>query len=177
MSKMLDLINKKFGRWIVLSRASSDSVGNAQWMCRCECGTEATVRGDHLRHGHSVSCGCYRREWSDVNKTQHGQRRRDDTTTEYNIWTSMKARCFNPRSQAFKYYGGRGITMCDEWRDDFKAFFDYVGQRPHGLSIDRIDNDKGYFPGNIRWATPLQQSHNSRRYKGSSKSRHDSDQA
>ena len=89
----------------------------------------------------------------------HGEARHEASpeSAEYSMWCAIKARCFNPKNKAFRYYGGRGITMCEEWRNDFPAFLAYVGRRPNGMTLDRIDNNRNYEPGNVRWAALMDQ--------------------
>lgn len=152
----------RFGRLTVLKRASdaTNTYGRpiARWAARCECGKSTIVRGIKLTGGVTQSCGCLHRERFAEARRTHGLRR----TREYNIWAHIKNRCLNPADARFHLWGGRGITICDEWRDNFLAFYADMGECPPGMSIDRIDNDRGYEPGNCRWATPSQQSNNLR---------------
>lgn len=154
MNAKTNLVGKSFGRWTVtaFSHTKPARAGNRYyWNCRCECGKERIVRSDLLTRGGSASCGC-------SHKT-HGKR----YTSEYRIWGGIKSRCHNPRVPEFKDYGGRGISMCREWRDSFVAFLRDVGPRPSpDHEIDRRDNDGNYEPGNVRWATRLTQARNTR---------------
>lgn len=144
----------RFGRWTLLNMAEDDRRKNHQWLCRCDCGVERVVKQSHLRDGSSRSCGCRGRRWI------HGLSR----TSEYLIWDGIKQRCLNPKDDSFHHYGGRGITICDEWRDSFPAFLAHIGPRPTPKhSIDRKDNSMGYEPGNVRWATQGDQMRNTRR--------------
>lgn len=169
--KLIDLTGKTFGRLTVIERAESTKHGAARWRCKCDCGNEKIVIGDELRKGNTKSCGCYAKETaketalkyiSGKNKT-HGK----TGTLIYKEWSGMKRRCFNAHDKSFCNYGGRGITVCDRWRDSFEAFYDDVSILPHfgekGYSLDRIDNDGNYEPNNIRWATAKQQANNRRR--------------
>lgn len=146
-----NLIGRVFGRWEVLSRAGNGPQRAATWNCRCECGNTGVVDSSALRMGDSKSCGCL--------SVTHGMSK----TVEYSIWCSMIDRCHNPNSSNYANYGARGITVCREWRESFPAFIGHIGVRPSGeLSVDRIENSKGYEPGNVRWATREMQSNNKR---------------
>lgn len=143
---------ERFGRWTLLSRAEDGPHSFKRWLCRCDCGTERVVYQNILRSGGSRCCGCR-------GNVTHGMSQAE----EYGIWQSIKTRCLNPNDHGFHYYGGRGITICDEWRDSFQAFFDHVGPRPSPLhSIDRKDNNGNYEPGNVWWATFTEQNRNNR---------------
>ena len=152
-----DLTGKRFGKLTVIAYAGKSKKREYLWHCKCDCGKETISRGYHLMSGHCKSCGCTRGR---THKT-HGL----SNHQLYHTWSSMKQRCTNPKVPEFNAYGGRGIKVCDEWTHDFKAFYDWAmanGYDPK-LSIDRIDNDKGYSPDNCRWATMEQQIAN-RRY-------------
>lgn len=147
-------IGDKFGRLTVLS---NEAYGYAR--CRCECGTEKIIMRTKLRIGHTRSCGCLHRETlPNYNRTHGGF-----GTVLYRLWQGMITRCTNPNEPSFKCYGGRGIRVCDKWLHDFAAFRTDVGERPSAAySLDRIDNDGNYEPGNVRWATKSQQMRNNR---------------
>lgn len=131
-------------------------------MCRCDCGTVKSVRRDHLRSGTTKSCGCLSREKLVARWTAHGEARRQRKTPEYKIWTGIRRRCLNFRNKLYPYYGGRGITLHESWRS-FSQFLEDVGRRPSPKhQLDRIDNDKGYEPGNVRWTTSPVQARNRR---------------
>lgn len=130
-------------------------VGPHRWECACECGVVKDVDAYALLNGDTRSCGCLQQE----SRIKHGL----SATTEHRIWRGVVQRCTNPRNAQFAYYGGRGITICEVWRTDFTAFLSGVGPRPPRHSLDRIDNAKGYEPGNVRWTTAAQQSRNMRR--------------
>ena len=149
-----NLTGKKFGRLTVVEYAGTNKHNQSMWKCRCDCGSERIVAGRHLVSGHTISCGKHARY------LQHGQRH----TKLYSVWLSMKNRCNNTIAHEYSRYGGRGIKVCGEWQSDFQAFYDYVSKLPHfgekGYSLDRIDNDGNYEPGNVRWATHKEQSNN-----------------
>jgi hypothetical protein len=162
----LPMIGRRFDRLVVIGEAEPGRQGDGRpclrWRCRCDCGNEITVDGRGLRSGASRSCGCRKSEAIVARFTTHGHTR-GGLTPEYQAWRGMKTRCLNPRHHKFPDYGGRGIRVCDEWINSFEAFLAHIGPRPSPeMSVDRIDVDGHYEPGNVRWATPLQQRHNRR---------------
>lgn len=165
MGSFIDLSGRRFGRLLVQRRGESgrNTYGRpiTKWVCKCDCGKESLVITNKLLSGRTTSCGCFHKERLSVQATTHGKRR----TRAYSSWTHMKDRCLNPANPKFHLWGGRGITVCDEWRDSFEAFHGHLGDCPPGMTLDRIDNSRGYEPGNVRWATPAQQSNNTRQVK------------
>lgn len=161
----LDLKGKRFGRLIVLERAQKPNANNAMWRCRCDCGGETIAAASNIAGGTTRSCGCLAKEAArkllqDNRYTfLHGK----SHTVEHSTWMRMIDRCHNPSNSRYAGWGGRGISVCPEWRNDFMAFLNHVGKKPSPKhSIDRIDNDRGYGPGNCRWALPYTQMRNSR---------------
>jgi hypothetical protein len=151
--QLVELTGMRFGKLTVLSRATEKKSKNrhAKWFCRCDCGDFTEVAGDALRQGKTKSCGCLSRP--------HGLSR----GPEHNSWRSMLGRCYYKKTNGYERYGGRGITVCDKWRRSFEAFYLDMGPRPGDeYSLERMDNTKGYYPGNMRWATKKEQSRNTR---------------
>lgn len=159
MGRLINLIGVRFGELVVVSRAE-DRKRNRYWNCVCDCGRPSVVAGVSLTRGRTKTCG------HGVNAPKHGHAFTGKHTNEYKTWLAIKQRCFNKNHIAFCHYGGRGITMCQEWKDSFPAFFRDVGPKPSSNhSIDRIDNSKNYEPGNCKWATRSEQMNNTRAVK------------
>jgi len=160
------MIGTVYGRLLVLGEHLERSPHrDRQWMCACECGAETIVTTDRLNQGDTRSCGCLARDTTRElglrfgPQIKHGHNRGHSPTPTYRSWQGMKARCSNPNDPYFHRYGGRGITVCDRWKE-FENFLSDVGVRPEGRTLDRIDPDGNYEPGNFRWATPVEQAQN-----------------
>lgn len=155
-----------FGRLTVISEHAERPHQQRAYLCECECGTRKIIVGGHLKTGQTQSCGCQGRENRIAANTRHGHAVREAKSPAYEAWVNMRGRCLNPEHKSYDLYGGRGITVCADWLGDggFDRFLSVVGERPHaGLSLDRIDNDGNYEPGNVRWADKSTQRRNSRR--------------
>ena len=160
MPTFIDLKGQRFGRWTVLYRAPDRRRGYPEWHCRCDCGNEKALRANILRSGASRSCGC-------LNVDVHRQMCRDRNTTHgqantpiYNTWINMIQRCTNPAYHKFRYYGGRGINVCQRWLDSFELFHADMGDKPSKATLDRINTEGNYEPANCRWASQKTQQNN-----------------
>ena len=163
MSAVKDLTGQRFGRLVVVERGGRDKNGLTTWKCRCDCGETTIETRSNLINGRVNSCGCLSIELSLQRFTKHGKRH----TRLYGVWNNMKNRCYNPKVHNYHRYGARGITVCEEWRDNFEKFCEwaisngYDENAPFGkCTLDRIDNDKGYSPDNCRWVDAKTQSNN-----------------
>ena len=171
-----DLTGKRFERLVVLKQANDYIKPNGRhesnWLCQCDCGNIVEVLGYSLKSGHTKSCGCLHEETLKTIAITHG----DSYSKLYGVYISIIDRCYNPNNKRFKDYGGRGIIVCDEWKDsylNFKKWAVFSGYK-EGLSIDRKNNDLGYSPSNCRWVTRIVQQNNMRKnhiveYNGQSK--------
>lgn len=160
------MIGEKFGKWTVIGDIfykKSGGTNRRKVLCRCVCGLQKELFYFNLKN--AKGCRSCSQEEAARRKTIHGDSTNSNSTTtvEYKTWISMKGRCNNPDYPNFKDYGGRGITVCPEWQDSYEKFLEDMGRHPSSKhSIDRIDNDRGYYKGNCRWATSLQQNKNRR---------------
>lgn len=156
----IDITGKRYGKLTVLrlSKKEHHSRNGLVWVCSCDCdpNKEIYIIGNDLKYGNTSSCGCYRREKMTIHGKTH--------TKIHKIWNSILQRCLNENNEFYEYYGGRGITVCDEWLE-FENFYRDMGDPPDGMSIDRINNNKGYYKENCRWATREEQQRNTRRTK------------
>lgn len=164
MEQRINRIGQMFGRLTVTARSDRCLPKKvAFWLCDCKCGTRGyEVRAGQLQSGRTQSCGCLQRERSRQANSlpkSHGMRH----SSEYKSWRAMKARCYVLTTPCYGNYGGRGVTVCEEWRNSFEAFYSHVGPKPSAQhSIDRINNSGNYEPGNVRWATRKEQQRNKR---------------
>lgn len=169
MPTLEDLTGRSFAKLLVLGQGGRDQSGRVVWRCRCDCGGETVVEGRELRRGGIRSCGCLKRN---SRALVPGSALRMANPIEARCWSQMVDRCENEKSPSYRYYGGRGISVCARWRygeggkSAFECFLHDMGSRPSPLlSIDRKDNDAGYGPANCRWATKAEQAKNTRRAK------------
>lgn len=165
-----NITGQKFGRLTAIRFSHKKLYGtkgcsNYFWLFKCDCGNETTAQKARVIGGFTTSCGCY---WTEI-KTTHGNTKWKDgkhhVSRTYSSWISAKSRCYQ-KSQPYYYnYGGRGIKVCDRWKNSFENFLADMGERPEGTSLDRIDSDKNYEPSNCRWSTPKEQAANRRSRK------------
>lgn len=155
----IDLTGRVFGRLTVISEAPRRHRKVPRWLCECSCGKAAVVEGKNLRHGLTVSCGCFAKEVTSLLTTSHGL----TNSAEYKTWTGMKRRCLNKNDPSYDRYGGRGIRICDRWLTSFENFYADMGPRPSdGYSIERIDANRDYEPNNCKWIPMRDQAANKR---------------
>lgn len=158
MGKVRDIKGQKFNRLTAIEYIGLNKNNKALWKCQCECGNEVTVISAHLINGNTKSCGCYNMDKIMERNTTHGGRE----TRLYNIWCAMKERCYTKTFRLYKWYGAKGVTICDEWRNDFAAFREWAINNGYEetLTIERNEISKGYEPSNCRWITRKEQARN-----------------
>lgn len=161
-SPAINLTGRKFERLTVTADTGRrDAAGRVIWLCMCDCGNHRDAVSRDLTSGRTTSCGCKKAERAKGAATKHGAASHEQRSPEYRSWTSMRTRCTNPTYHAWDRYGGRGISVCDRWRESFENFLADMGPRPKGTTLDRHPNPDGnYEPGNCRWATRIEQRSN-----------------
>jgi len=152
MPKLIDLTNQKFGRLVAIEKVGIDKQRGSLWKCVCDCSNLVIVRGRHLQGNRTKSCGCLVKD----RLLKHGQ----TGTITYRTWSRMLERCTNKNRDGYSRYGGRGIKVCEKWLNSFNEFYKDMGEKPNGLTLERIDNDKEYSKENCEWATPKTQARN-----------------
>lgn len=171
VNSMGDLISRRFGKLVVIERSGTHTspcgTKRALYLCKCDCGNEVVVQSINLTSGNTTSCGCHRSKTSSESHTKHGCAKKDKTERLYNVWKSMISRCYYKRNSRYDRYGGRGIQVCDEWKNSYESFRKWSLENGYDkeadfgkCTIDRIDNDGNYEPANCRWVDMKVQARN-----------------
>lgn len=164
MGKFIDLTGQKFGRLTVIHRVENDKYGKPRWLCKCDCGNEHYATTHNLRSGHVKSCGCLQPIVASLVNTTHGATKQGKCKRLYWVWAAIIQRCENPKNKAYCNYGGRGICICQQWKDNFAEFRKWALANGYtdGLEIDRIDVNGNYEPDNCRFVRPALNAENKR---------------
>jgi hypothetical protein len=165
MPRKLDLMGRRFGRLVALYDTQKRQCSHVVWCCECDCAQITYVTANHLLSGATQSCGCLLSDTLEVRNLVHGCSTHSHRTGAYKSWLNAKTHCYNNNREDFHNYGGRGIIMCQDWIYSFAAFLSDMGERPEGMTLDRIDVQGNYEPGNCRWATMVTQNNNKRSNK------------
>jgi len=160
--KKLELIGRKFGKLLVVSTAENAG-RRTMWLCKCDCGNTKVINADPLNRGLTKSCGCLTKETTAKRSFKHGHTINHTHSKEWKSWSHAKSRCLNKKDFKYRIYGARGIIMSPEWVNDFTSFIKYMGPCPKGHSLDRINVNGNYEPGNCRWASAKEQALNTRK--------------
>ena len=164
MGQIKNIRGQRFHRLVVVDLLKVHN-HKALWKCQCDCGNTTTALSGNLKSGNTKSCGCLKEETSALSFPIHGHRTKEHTSITYNSWRGMNKRCYDINNDSYSYYGGRGIIVCERWKDSFENFLEDMGQRPEGTSIDREDPNGNYEVSNCRWATHSEQMLNRRPFE------------